>query len=97
MASQIPHHYPTLVLTSPHTTSRDEVVSEIKSFYASLPHVEPPLIHLAPPGAWEVITVQNPAKHALHKTDEAVLLLRQLPYIDGDQPWIMTTALSCSY
>lgn len=76
---------------------RDEIVSDILSFYNFLPHVDPSSVHSAPPGGWDVITPESLAKHDIYKTDEAVALLRQLPYIDGVQPWIMTAALSCDY
>jgi hypothetical protein len=97
MASQNPPSLSDPRLDKPAHYNRDEIVSDLQSFYTFLPHVDPSSVHLAPPGGWGVITPESFAKHGIYKTDEVISLLRQLPYIEGVQPWIMTSALSCDY
>lgn len=95
MASQDPPQDPRL--DKPARYNRDDIVSDLQSFYAFLPHVHPSIVHFAPPGGWDVITPENLAKHNIHKTDEVATLLRHLPYISGPKPWIGPLALACDY
>ena len=98
MASQNPSLPSDPRLNKPAHYNRDEVVSDIQSLYAFLPTTCSPLISpSSPTGRWEAITAESLANHGINKTDEAIALLGRLPYIDGAQPWIMTTALSCNY
>jgi hypothetical protein len=75
----------------------DEIIADLLSFYNFLPHVSASTIHTAPSDGWPEITASSLAAHSIHKTPEAVALLRHLPYISGEQPWIMITALACDY
>ncbi|KAH7323540.1 hypothetical protein BKA65DRAFT_567305 [Rhexocercosporidium sp. MPI-PUGE-AT-0058] len=77
--------------------NRAEVVSEILSFYNFLPHIHPSSIYQAPPGGWEMITAENLAKHGVHKSDEAIALLRELPYLEGPEAWIQSLAFVCDW
>jgi hypothetical protein len=76
---------------------RDEIVADLVSFYNFLPHVSTSNIHHAPPGGWPEITEASLAVHKIHKSPEAIDLLRYLPYISGKEPWIMVTSLVCDY
>lgn len=76
---------------------RDEIVADLESFYSFLPHVSTSMVHLAPPGGWPEITQERLAAHDIHKSPEAIDLLRHLPYISSKEPWIMITALACDY
>jgi hypothetical protein len=76
---------------------RDEIVADLASFYSFLPHVSASTVHRAPLGGWPEITEESLAKHGIHKSPEAIDLMRHLPYISGDQPWIMITAYVCDY
>ena len=71
---------------------RDEIVADIFSFYNFLPHVSASNIARAPPDGWPEITASSLAVHGIHKTPEAIELMRHLPYISYEQPWIMITA-----
>jgi hypothetical protein len=76
---------------------RDEVVADILSFYNFLPHVSASNIARASPDGWPEITASSLAVHGIHKTPEAIELMRHLPYISYGQPWIMITAMVCDY
>jgi hypothetical protein len=76
---------------------RDEIIADLLSFYRFLPHVSTSTIHTAPPGGWPEITEASLAVHNIHKSPEAIDLLRHLPYISGQEPWIMVTTLVCDY
>jgi hypothetical protein len=84
-------------LYSPATYSRDAVVANLVSLYESLPHIDPSEIHHAPPGGWPEINSASIAAHGIRKTDEAVELLRRLPYIDGSCPWVEPDAFPVDY
>ncbi|PVH71883.1 hypothetical protein DL98DRAFT_577142 [Cadophora sp. DSE1049] len=77
--------------------NRDEIVADLLSFYEFLPHVTASTVHTAPAEGWSEITLASLAIHGIHKTPEAIELLRHLPYLSGVQPWIMITALACDY
>lgn len=76
---------------------RDEIIADLTAFYNFLPHVSASTIHTAPPGGWPEITKESLAAHDVHKSPEAIDLMRHLPYISGDEPWIMMTAFVCDY
>lgn len=84
-------------LSSPATYSRDDVISSITSLYRSLPHIDPSDIQSPPPGGWAQITSASLAAKGLHKTDEAVELLRHLPYIAGKCPWVAPDSFVLDY
>ncbi|KAH6710830.1 hypothetical protein BKA61DRAFT_737735 [Leptodontidium sp. MPI-SDFR-AT-0119] len=77
--------------------NRDEIISSLLAFYNFLPHVPASDIHSPPADGWPEITSTSLTIHGIHKTPEAIELLRHLPYLSGDQPWIMITALACDY
>lgn len=76
---------------------RDEIVAELLSFYNFLPHVSASDIAVAPPGGWPEITAESLAVHGIHKFPEVIELMRHLPYISYDEPWIRITAMVCDY
>jgi hypothetical protein len=76
---------------------RDKIVADLVSFYNFLPHVSTSTVYTAPPGGWPEITEASLAAHNIHKSPEAIDLLRHLPYISGKEPWIMVTTLVCDY
>ncbi|ETS80488.1 hypothetical protein PFICI_08017 [Pestalotiopsis fici W106-1] len=76
---------------------RDEIASQLGAFYKFLPHIPLSSIHRAPPEGWPSITAEVLEKRGIHKTPEAVELLRHLPYIEGDHPWIAPEAFPCDY
>jgi hypothetical protein len=76
---------------------RDKIVTDILSFYNFLPHVSALDIARPPPDGWPEITASSLAVHGIHKTPEAIELMRHLPYISYEQPWIMITAMVCDY
>ncbi|PMD62109.1 uncharacterized protein K444DRAFT_662217 [Hyaloscypha bicolor E] len=76
---------------------RNEVIANLHSFYNFLPHISASQIATAPPDGWPEITASSLAVHGIYKTPEALELLRYLPYISCDQPWIMITAMVCDY
>ncbi|KAK6209362.1 hypothetical protein LQW54_006350 [Pestalotiopsis sp. IQ-011] len=76
---------------------RDEIVAQLEAFYRFLPHIPPSSIHCAPSGGWPSITAEAIGARGIHKTPEALDLLRHLPYISGDQPWIAPEAYPCDY
>jgi hypothetical protein len=82
---------------SPATYSRDVVISNIISLYQSLPHIDPSDIQFPPPGGWPEITSASLAARGLHKTDEVVEVLRNLPYISGEHPWVAPDAFALDY
>jgi hypothetical protein len=75
----------------------DKIVADLVSFYNFLPHVSTSTVHTAPPGGWPKITEASLAAHNIHKSPEAIDLLRHLSYISGKEPWIMVTTLVCDY
>ena len=77
--------------------NRDEIIADLLTFYKFLPHISASSIHAAPLDGWPEITASSLAAHDIHKTPESIALLRHLPYISGEQPWIMITALACDY
>lgn len=81
----------------PATYFRDVVISSITSLYQSLPHIDPSNIQLPPPGGWPEISSALLAAKGLHKTDEAVELLRHLPYITGKCPWMAPDSFVLDY
>ncbi|KAF8859678.1 hypothetical protein BDZ45DRAFT_725041 [Acephala macrosclerotiorum] len=72
---------------------RNEVIADLLSFYNFLFHISASQIATAPSDGWLEITVSSFAVHGIYKTLEALELLRYLPYISCDQPWIMITAI----
>jgi hypothetical protein len=84
-------------LSSPSTYSRAAVISSITSLYQSLPHIDPSAIQFPPPGGWPEITSASLAARGLHKTDEVVELLRNLPYISGPRPWVAPDSFALDY
>ncbi|TGJ81566.1 hypothetical protein E0Z10_g7209 [Xylaria hypoxylon] len=77
---------------------RNDVVAQIESFYAFLPHIPTAAVHKAPAGGWQSITSET--RGLENKTPEVVELLRRLPYIDGSvnkHPWIAHEAYPCDY
>ncbi|KAJ9134787.1 hypothetical protein NKR23_g9972 [Pleurostoma richardsiae] len=78
---------PDVRLRKPAYYSRQEIVSALSDFYkflATLPHIDPSAIDYAPPSGWPEITSESLTKRDIHKSDEAVELLRHLPYIRGE-------------
>ncbi|RWA10759.1 hypothetical protein EKO27_g4340 [Xylaria grammica] len=84
-------------LGKPCSYDRDQIVSDLCAFYHFLPHIETRIVHSAPPDGWPQITSATLALHGIHKTAEAVDLLRHLPYLDGPRPWIAISAFACDY
>lgn len=84
-------------LSSPATYVRDVVISSITSLYQSLPHIDPSDIQFPPPVGWPEITSASLAAKGLQKTDEAVELLRHLPYITGKCPWVAPDSFVLDY
>ncbi|KAI0159378.1 hypothetical protein BJ166DRAFT_329527 [Pestalotiopsis sp. NC0098] len=84
-------------LAHPATYSRDAVVAALVSFYEGLPHVEPADICRAPAGGWPEISEASVAARGLVKTGEVVELLRRLPYLRGDNPWVAPDAAAVDY
>ena len=76
---------------------RNEVIADMLSFYNFLPHISDSQIATAPPDGWPEITASSLAVHGIYKTPEALQLLRYLPYISCNQPWIMISAMACDY
>ncbi|KAI1758178.1 hypothetical protein F4782DRAFT_524876 [Xylaria castorea] len=77
---------------------RNDVVSQLESFYAFLPHIPTAAVHKAPADGWQCITSETQGLE--NKTPEVVELLRRLPYIDGSDdkhPWIAPEAYPCDY
>ncbi|KAI0379781.1 hypothetical protein F5Y04DRAFT_114391 [Hypomontagnella monticulosa] len=89
------------------TYSRDEVVSQLESFFEFLPHLPTAAVHKAPAGGWPSITADTLGGHLCEKSPEVIELLRRLPYIDGisralghwcdTKPWIANEAYPCDY
>lgn len=75
-------------LDSPAAYSAPAVIAAIESFYRSLPHISPEHIHTPPPGGWPSITKEALDRWNIHKTEQAVDLLKHLPYLCSSQPRI---------
>lgn len=84
-------------LTAPSTYSRDTIVAALVSLYESLPHIEPSAVHRSPDGGWPEITSAAIAARGLQKTNEVVELLKRLPYVDGNNPWVAPEAAIVDY
>ncbi|KFZ15558.1 hypothetical protein V501_02658 [Pseudogymnoascus sp. VKM F-4519 (FW-2642)] len=84
-------------LSSPATYSREVAISSIISLYQSIPHIDPSDIQFPPPDGWPEITAASLAERGLHKTDEAVEILRSLPYISGVRPWVAPDSFALDY
>lgn len=77
--------------------NRDEIVAQLEAFYEFLPHIPSSSVHRAPSGGWPSITAEALAARGIQKTTEVLDLLRHLPYVAGDQPWIAPEAYPCDY
>lgn len=77
--------------------NRSEIVDLLAALYDFLPQFSSGSVHRAPPDGWSCITAEILEKRGIHKTPKAVELLRHLPYIDGDHPWIAPEAFPCDY
>ncbi|KAI1415064.1 hypothetical protein F5Y13DRAFT_187749 [Hypoxylon sp. FL1857] len=80
--------------------NRDEIVSQLDSFYHFLPHIPTSAIHRAPPNGWPSITAEALERRGIHKTAEAIELMRHLPYISldgGARPWFIPDGFVCDY
>ncbi|KAI0124097.1 hypothetical protein BJ170DRAFT_638146 [Xylariales sp. AK1849] len=78
--------------------NRDDVISQLESFYTFLPHIPTTAVHKAPVGGWPSITAGTLGLP--NKSPDVVELLRRLPYLDsgGDtHPWIAPEAFPCDY
>ncbi|KAI8263232.1 hypothetical protein K4K56_005652 [Colletotrichum sp. SAR 10_98] len=66
------------------TYSRDEFVSELKSYYEFLTHLylPPEVVRYPPPGGWEHITPDFVNSFFLGKNDTVADLMRHIPYVD---------------
>ncbi|KAI1384275.1 uncharacterized protein F4822DRAFT_65251 [Hypoxylon trugodes] len=79
---------------------RDEIISQLESFYKFLPHIPTLAVQRAPPGGWPSITAEILEQHGIHKTPEAINLLRHLPYIsmeNGTRPYFVPDGFVCDY
>ncbi|KAI1352906.1 hypothetical protein F5Y01DRAFT_70698 [Xylaria sp. FL0043] len=77
---------------------RDDVVTQLESFYSFLPHIPTSAVYKAPATGWPCITAETLGLS--NKTPEVIELLRRLPYIDGSgnkHPWIAPEAFPCDY
>ncbi|RYC55364.1 hypothetical protein CHU98_g10839 [Xylaria longipes] len=77
---------------------RNDIIAQLESFYAFLPHIPTAAVHRAPAGGWPSITSETQGLG--DKTPEVIELLRRLPYIDGSgdrHPWIAPEAYPCDY
>ncbi|KAI0431906.1 hypothetical protein F5Y09DRAFT_174423 [Xylaria sp. FL1042] len=84
-------------LGAPSHYNREEIVSELREFYAFLPHISSAEVHTAPAGGWPSITHETLSRQGITKTPEAVALLRSLPYISDGRPWVTHAAYSLDY
>ncbi|KFZ19543.1 hypothetical protein V501_00623 [Pseudogymnoascus sp. VKM F-4519 (FW-2642)] len=84
-------------LSSPATYSREVAISSITSLYQSIPHIDPSDIQFPPHGGWPEITTASLAERGLHKTDEAVEVLRNIPFITGIRPWVAPDSFALDY
>lgn len=84
-------------LSSPATYSREVAISSIISLYQSIPHINPSDIEFPPHGGWPEITTASLAERGLHKTDEAVEILRNLPFISGIRSWVAPDSFALDY
>lgn len=88
---------------------RNEVISQLVSFYRFLPHIPAKAVHEPPPGGWPSITPSTLGDRLGAKSPEVIELLQRLPYIDGvhrdgdtgychdTHPWIAHEAYPCDY
>ncbi|KAH0420676.1 hypothetical protein CcaCcLH18_13887 [Colletotrichum camelliae] len=69
------------------TYSRDEFVSELKSYYEFLTHLylPPEVVRYPPPGGWEHITPDFVDSFFLGKNDTVADLMRHIPYVRRDK------------
>ncbi|EQB59491.1 hypothetical protein CGLO_00096 [Colletotrichum gloeosporioides Cg-14] len=69
------------------TYSRDEFVSELKSYYEFLTHLylPPEVVRYPPPGGWEHITPDFVNSFFLGKNDTVADLMRHIPYVRRDK------------
>ncbi|KAI1852889.1 hypothetical protein JX265_012917 [Neoarthrinium moseri] len=79
------------------TCSRENIVTALTAFYKNLPHIDALLVHDAPPDGWPDITADSLARVGIYKTEEALELLRHLPYIEGSHPWITPETFPIDY
>lgn len=84
-------------LSSPATYSHEVAISSITSLYQSIPHLDPSDIEFPPDGGWPEITAASLAERGLHKTDEVVEILRNLPIISGIRPWVAPDSFALDY
>ncbi|OBT94131.2 hypothetical protein VE01_07051 [Pseudogymnoascus verrucosus] len=84
-------------LSSPATYSREVAISSIISLYQSIPHIDPADIQFPPHGGWPEITTASLAERGLHKTDEVVELLQNIPFIAGIRPWVAPDSFALDY
>lgn len=76
--------------------SRDSTIAAITSFYRTFvkqPFVEPSALRLSPSTGWPGINTNELQKRG--KSDEVIELLRHLPYLDGDEPWMISDETVC--
>lgn len=85
-------------LVTPSSYNRDDIISQLCSFYESLPHVPSSTIHHAPENGWPSISKSSLESWGIHKTGEAVELLRHLPYLSGgEHAFVAPAAFACDY
>lgn len=85
-------------LASPSVYNRDEIVFQLSAFYESLPHVSASMINDAPENGWPSISKSSLEAWGIHKTDEAIELLRHLPYLSGDEhAFVAPAGFACDY
>ena len=84
-------------LSSLATYSREVAISSIISLYQSIPHIDPSDIQFPPHGGWPEITAASLVERGLHKTDEAVEVLRNMPFISGIRPWVAPDSFALDY
>lgn len=84
-------------LPYPSLYSQDVCVAAITSLYESLPHIAPSDIRYPPSSGWPEITQESLQAIGLRKTDQVVELLRHLPYLNGQYPWVAPDAYVVDY
>lgn len=84
-------------LPSPSLYSQDVCVAALTSLYESLPHIASSDIRYPPAEGWPEITQASLQAVGLRKTDQVVELLRHLPYINGQFPWVAPDAYVVDY
>ncbi|KAI1382678.1 uncharacterized protein F4822DRAFT_102343 [Hypoxylon trugodes] len=82
------------------TYNRQDVISQLESFYTFLPHIPAAAVHKPPADGWPSITAETLGFQ--NKSPEVIELLRRLPYIDinsdpDTHPWIAPEAFPCDY